>query len=783
MKTGNRIIKEYDKRISLRCPAAISSSLLQQSYEDGRYSIKLTLENTGDSGVDNDTIESAAFVIRCIDSNGENVLFENNDYLVKAVNFGENGLASGSDISMMVMLGDFDDQEIVDFEIYVNRIRYASGAVCDYLRADFFQMPAKPIPLHKKLNRTETEQAKKTFGESAEFIPEKLSKVVWRCTCGEICESGTCPTCGAARDELFDYFGSEAIVPSDKAGMGVFENEGRSSFLKGIDKKKLAVVVILSLVVLLLALTLVFILINNSHGGDTPSEETTTDNGENSPPHIDDFTQLALAYASSHRYDEAIEVVRSQNLGSEILNQIVLDAVNYYKEAKDYMKAYEYSQMLPSYEEGALLLSLAYDKFMEEGSYDKALEVGATLGDSEKLSAALEKVTDSLISDGKYLEAYNTALSYSNNTLAAEIAEKGIDALKKSHDYDGAIELAKLLEQSELISSINKEAADYYISTNDYDSAAKYAAASGDPETLRNLCDKISDDMIKQNLPSYFEYLTTERKRTVLATKISASRLAAVIAPNGNVLYGMGEIYTPNSGVQAVSVSSGDAHTVILLSNGRVVAFGDNTYGQCDVSSLRDVVMISAGKNHTVALLADGTVKAVGDNTYGQCNVAALTGVTMISAGSEHTLALLSSGKVYACGLNTNSQCEVRAFENVVSISAGKLHSVALTSDGKALSCGSVLLGMSSVSTWSDLKAISAGGSFTVGMKNDGSLVITGAVVSGSIGSIAEIAGASEICASEAYILAFMPDGTVKATGSLAPDVNWINSYIRTLSA
>lgn len=30
---------------------------------------------------------------------------------------------------------------------------------------------------------------------------------------------------------------------------------------------------------------------------------------------------------------------------------------------------------------------------------------------------------------------------------------------------------------------------------------------------------------------------------------------------------------------------------------------------------------IAAGRGHTVALKSDGTVVAVGDNTYGQCNV------------------------------------------------------------------------------------------------------------------------------------------------------------------
>lgn len=778
MKTGNRIIKEYEKRISLRCPAAISNSLLQQSYEDGKYSIKLTLENTGDSGMENDTIESAAFVIRCVDSNGENVLFDDSEYLVKTINFGENGLSSGSDISMMVMLGEFYDIDIVDFEIYVNRIRYADGAVFDYLRADFFELPAKPIPLTKKLNRSETEQAKGTFGESAEYIPEKLSQVVWRCTCGEICESGVCPTCGALRDELFDYFsGEEAIlVPrkSSKPKTGFFAS-------LNMDKRKVAVVAGLSLIILLLTITLIFILIKGSSSSkpNNPDGINTSDNDSSTnPPPLDDYTRLALAYAANHQYDEAIEVARDGNISVDVLYQILREAVEYFKENKEYIKAYDYSLLIPSYEDRGTLLSLAYEKYMEEALYEEALDIARKMNDSEKLSAALAKITETLVSEGKYLEACDKALEYSDTSLAEKIGERGITELTAKRDYDVAIAIAKKLNWSDRVADINSDACDYYISIGDYDSAAKYAAASGDPDTLRSLCEKISDDMVRQSLPSYFEYLTTERKRTVLASRISVNRLAAVIAPNGNVLYGMGEIYTPASGVEAVSVAAGENHTVILLSNGKVVAFGDNSYGQCNVSSFADVVMISAGRNHTVVLMADGTVAAVGDNTYGQCNVAALTGVTMISAGYDHTLALRSNGTVYGCGLNSNSQRDVSSFTDVVSISAGKVHSVAITSDGTVLSCGSILLEMGAVSGWTDIKSVSAGGSFTVGIKTDGTLVVTGALISGSIGNIADIAGAAEICAADGCIIALMPNGIVRAIGSLAPDVNWINSFI-----
>ena len=70
-----------------------------------------------------------------------------------------------------------------------------------------------------------------------------------------------------------------------------------------------------------------------------------------------------------------------------------------------------------------------------------------------------------------------------------------------------------------------------------------------------------------------------------------------------------------------MAISAGSSNTVGLKADGRVVAGGHNTYGQCKVSGWEDIVAISAGDYHTVGLKADGTVVAVGENGDGQCDV------------------------------------------------------------------------------------------------------------------------------------------------------------------
>ncbi|RSS59441.1 DUF11 domain-containing protein [Streptomyces sp. WAC01280] len=196
---------------------------------------------------------------------------------------------------------------------------------------------------------------------------------------------------------------------------------------------------------------------------------------------------------------------------------------------------------------------------------------------------------------------------------------------------------------------------------------------------------------------------------------------------------------------KVVQVAAGNGHSVAVLEDGSVVGWGANLSGQlgdgtnidrttpvrtCAVgetapctSFLKGVVSVAAGVLHSLALLTDGTVVAWGNNATGQlgegsvvnhrtspvrvCAVGSvapctsyLTNITSIAAGYQHSLALRADGGVRSWGINDQGQLgdgtlnarsapvSIVGLSNVVSVAAGVFHSVVARSDGSVRAWG-----------------------------------------------------------------------------------------------
>ena len=180
-----------------------------------------------------------------------------------------------------------------------------------------------------------------------------------------------------------------------------------------------------------------------------------------------------------------------------------------------------------------------------------------------------------------------------------------------------------------------------------------------------------------------------------------------------------------NADIKQVAAST--YHSLALESDGTVISWGRNDYGQLGdgtttpfirptpewVPNLSGVTSIAAGAVHSLALKSDGTVWAWGANHYGQLGngttadsstpvqVSNLSGVTSIAVGLDHSLAIESDGTVWVWGQNdwgqlgdgttaefSSTPVQVPNLSGVKDIAGGVVHSLALKSDGTVWAWG-----------------------------------------------------------------------------------------------
>jgi alpha-tubulin suppressor-like RCC1 family protein len=193
------------------------------------------------------------------------------------------------------------------------------------------------------------------------------------------------------------------------------------------------------------------------------------------------------------------------------------------------------------------------------------------------------------------------------------------------------------------------------------------------------------------------------------------------------------------AGKSVKAIAAGYLHNVVLTTDGRLFAWGENSSGQLGDGTFtsrsapvavvmtgalsgRTVAGIAAGREHSLAVTSDGRVFAWGLNGSGQLGdgtqtnrnaptavsvAGALAGkiVTAVDAGYAQTLALASAGELLTWGSNAKGQLGdgtttnrllpgavsmngALAGKTPVLVAAGRDHCLALSSDGRVYGWG-----------------------------------------------------------------------------------------------
>jgi alpha-tubulin suppressor-like RCC1 family protein len=288
----------------------------------------------------------------------------------------------------------------------------------------------------------------------------------------------------------------------------------------------------------------------------------------------------------------------------------------------------------------------------------------------------------------------------------------------------------------------------------------------------------------------------------------------------------------PVSGLSnVVAIDAGNSFNLAILSDGSVMAWGQNQDGQLGngttsqgftppgpVIGLSNVVQTVDGNNDALALLSNGTVMAWGNNQSGQLGngtkqnasvpepVPGLSGVVELAAGGNHAYALLSNGTIMAWGAgsygqlgdhstkNRTTPVMVSGISTAVAVTSGNLFGGALLSDGTVLSWGYNAFGQLGNGTTQNstvpvpvmgltgVTELSYGGNVltnghSMALLTDGTVETWGCNTNGQLGNGTEVnssvpvpvAGLSmvtDIEAGGAHSMALLADGTVMTWGS-----------------
>ncbi|XP_029158683.1 X-linked retinitis pigmentosa GTPase regulator-like [Nylanderia fulva] len=184
-------------------------------------------------------------------------------------------------------------------------------------------------------------------------------------------------------------------------------------------------------------------------------------------------------------------------------------------------------------------------------------------------------------------------------------------------------------------------------------------------------------------------------------------------------------------GPRIVQIAAGSHHSMVLTSDGGVVAWGSNLEGQLGLPGVSGLVNkptkvpipepvkeISAGYYHSAFLTESGLVYVCGESESGKLGIDVNfstqvapkqiqlpTPALHIACGGHHTLVLAENGNIYCFGSNSSGQLGMGTNvneihlpkhlargslrnEKIVKITCGESHSAILTELGKLFTCG-----------------------------------------------------------------------------------------------
>ena len=421
-------------------------------------------------------------------------------------------------------------------------------------------------------------------------------------------------------------------------------------------------------------------------------------------------------------------------------------------DAGDTERAVRYFTLAGSQQDAQDLLRATQEQhaesLLENGQYEEALSIlmgldGVASNDARVLACRYGIAHDAE-QRGAYMEARDGYAALSGYSDAADRLLACEIALAKAAWAEGDTNTAL-----SLITKYPQEPAMRALDRDIRLSEARSLLASDTPEqglsmliALWNEDETLTDEVIAAERLCY-PYLYADRDDAFVLEQLQTLNEAQTSKKN--------EFERMREQLPSNTLAVGTAHTVALKADGTVLAAGDNTYGQCDVSDWTDIVAVAAGSYHTVGLKADGTVVAAGDNSRGQCDANGTANVVEIEAHAMDTVLRKADGSIVCFGAHDYAP-NAASWTDIVRLSPAAYGLVGLASDGTAMATEASLLSPA----FRGLVDIAAAGDYAVGITENGDLVSSAPVDPG-------YSGVLRVDAASTGFFVLTMDGSVRA--------------------
>lgn len=155
-----------------------------------------------------------------------------------------------------------------------------------------------------------------------------------------------------------------------------------------------------------------------------------------------------------------------------------------------------------------------------------------------------------------------------------------------------------------------------------------------------------------------------------------------------------------------------------IIAYASVGNYRDAEANKVELIKIRSISKLAAGARHTIALRSDGTVLAAGDNTSGQCQISEWDNIVSVHAGNDFSIGLRNDGTVAVTDNDDPALEEISKWRDIIAVSANGDAAAAIKSDGTVVTTFDY-----DVSEWKNILDIAVSSTGIAGLKKNGMVV------------------------------------------------------------